>query len=68
MLYISKRSLTCLSFYIKKKAITTFEDARRSDIENERLPPTSREKLDEMHRETTSSKLRNAAIQEDTVS
>ncbi|RCH89992.1 3',5'-cyclic-nucleotide phosphodiesterase (PDEase) (3':5'-CNP) [Rhizopus azygosporus] len=51
-----------------RRAITTFEDARRSDIENERLPPTSREKLDEIHRETTSSKLRNAAIQEDTVS
>ncbi|KAI8890363.1 serine/threonine protein phosphatase 2B catalytic subunit [Backusella circina FSU 941] len=48
-----------------RKAITTFEDARRSDIENERLPPTSRESIDAMHRETTSSKLRDAASEQD---
>ncbi|RCI02995.1 3',5'-cyclic-nucleotide phosphodiesterase (PDEase) (3':5'-CNP) [Rhizopus stolonifer] len=42
-----------------KQAITTFEEARRSDIENERLPPTSREKLDEIHRKNTACKLRD---------
>lgn len=46
-------------------AITTFEEARRSDIENERLPQASREKLDEIHRENTASKLRDVVNRED---
>ncbi|SAL94768.1 hypothetical protein [Absidia glauca] len=49
-----------------RRAITTFEEARRSDIENERLPPTSREMDDAMTTEITSSKLRDVAQQEDT--
>jgi serine/threonine-protein phosphatase 2B catalytic subunit len=46
-------------------AITTFEEARRSDIENERLPPASRESIDAINRETTSSKLRDAVSEQD---
>ncbi|KAI7898706.1 serine/threonine-protein phosphatase 2B catalytic subunit A1 [Cokeromyces recurvatus] len=48
-----------------RKAITTFEEARRSDIENERLPPASRESMDAIHREVTHSKLRDALDEED---
>ncbi|EIE88411.1 hypothetical protein RO3G_13122 [Rhizopus delemar RA 99-880] len=48
-----------------RRAITTFEEARRSDIENERLPQASREKLDEIHRENTASKLRDVVNRED---
>jgi serine/threonine-protein phosphatase 2B catalytic subunit len=43
-----------------RRAITTFEEARRSDIENERLPPASRESINAIHQETTNSKLRDA--------
>ncbi|CEP09740.1 hypothetical protein [Parasitella parasitica] len=48
-----------------RKAITTFEEARRSDIENERLPPASRESIIAIHQEATNSKLRDAIGQED---
>ncbi|KAI8373213.1 serine/threonine-protein phosphatase 2B catalytic subunit A1 [Radiomyces spectabilis] len=47
-----------------KSAITTFEDAKRSDIENERLPPT-REMRDAMIKEETDSKIRDAVEEED---
>ncbi|KAI9262727.1 serine/threonine-protein phosphatase 2B catalytic subunit [Sporodiniella umbellata] len=40
-----------------KQAITTFEEARRSDIENERLPPTTHERLDGVLYEETAAKL-----------
>ncbi|CAG8762033.1 17550_t:CDS:2, partial [Acaulospora morrowiae] len=42
-----------------KKAITSFEEARRSDLENERLPPTRKE-VDDVER----SKAIKEAIQE----
>ncbi|CAG8539159.1 16226_t:CDS:2, partial [Acaulospora colombiana] len=42
-----------------KKAITSFEEARRSDLENERLPPTRREST-----EVDRSKAIQEAIQE----
>ncbi|KAI8075131.1 serine/threonine-protein phosphatase 2B catalytic subunit A1 [Gongronella butleri] len=42
-----------------KSAITSFEDARQSDIENERLPPT-REERDAMLQEETANKIRDA--------
>ncbi|KAI8089857.1 serine/threonine-protein phosphatase 2B catalytic subunit [Halteromyces radiatus] len=48
-----------------RRAITSFEEARRSDIENERLPPTTREMDEAMTTEITSSKLRDAAQQDD---
>ncbi|KAI8885524.1 calcineurin [Backusella circina FSU 941] len=48
-----------------RKAITTFEDARRSDIENERLPPTSRESIEAIYQETTASKLRDVISEQD---
>ncbi|CAO3625820.1 unnamed protein product [Cunninghamella blakesleeana] len=47
-----------------KTAITTFEDARRSDLENERLPPT-REARDALLKEETENKLRDAVEEED---
>jgi serine/threonine-protein phosphatase 2B catalytic subunit len=46
-------------------AITTFEDARRSDIENERLPPTSRESIEAIYQQTTVSKLRDVISEQD---
>ncbi|CAO3631275.1 unnamed protein product [Mucor fragilis] len=48
-----------------RKAITTFEEARRSDIENERLPPASRESINAIHQENTNSKLRDAIGEQD---
>lgn len=48
-----------------RKAITTFEEARRSDIENERLPPTSRENLKALEQETTKSKLQSVIDEQD---
>ncbi|KAG2196276.1 hypothetical protein INT47_012498 [Mucor saturninus] len=48
-----------------RKAITTFEEARRSDIENERLPPVSRESMEAIHQEETNSKLRQAIVEQD---
>lgn len=45
-------------------AITTFEDAKRSDLENERLPPT-REVKEQLLKEETDSKLRSAVNDED---
>jgi serine/threonine-protein phosphatase 2B catalytic subunit len=45
-----------------KKAITSFEEARRSDIENERLPPT-REEADAAEHEKTKKAI-DAAIEE----
>ncbi|CEP15459.1 hypothetical protein [Parasitella parasitica] len=47
-----------------KSAITTFEDAKRSDLENERLPPT-REAKDQMLREETDSRIRTAVNEQD---
>lgn len=46
-------------------AITTFEEAKRSDIENERLPPASRESMDAIHQENTTEKLRCALVKKD---
>ncbi|KAI8082526.1 serine/threonine protein phosphatase calcineurin catalytic subunit Ppb1 [Gilbertella persicaria] len=48
-----------------RKAITTFEEARRSDIENERLPSTSREGMNAIHQENTASKIRDAVSESD---
>ncbi|ORX61487.1 serine/threonine protein phosphatase calcineurin catalytic subunit Ppb1 [Hesseltinella vesiculosa] len=48
-----------------RKAITSFEEARRSDIENERLPPTTRAKDETMQMEVTTSKLQDAIDQDD---
>lgn len=45
-------------------AITTFEDAKRSDLENERFPPT-REVKERMLKEETDSKLRTAVNEQD---
>ncbi|KAL9541640.1 3',5'-cyclic-nucleotide phosphodiesterase (PDEase) (3':5'-CNP) [Mucor atramentarius] len=47
-----------------KSAITTFEDAKRSDLENERLPPT-REAKEQLLKEETDSKIRTAVNEED---
>ncbi|KAF7730815.1 3',5'-cyclic-nucleotide phosphodiesterase (PDEase) (3':5'-CNP) [Apophysomyces ossiformis] len=47
-----------------KSAITSFEDAKRSDLENERLPPT-REMKEAMLKEETNSKIRDAVEEED---
>lgn len=47
-----------------KSAITTFEEAKRSDLENERLPPT-REAKDALLREETNNKIRDACDEED---
>ncbi|KAI8336208.1 serine/threonine-protein phosphatase 2B catalytic subunit A1 [Chlamydoabsidia padenii] len=47
-----------------KSAITTFEEAKRSDLENERLPPT-REVKDALLREETNNKIRDACDEED---
>ncbi|CAO3607584.1 unnamed protein product [Cunninghamella blakesleeana] len=49
-----------------RKAITTFEEARRSDIENERLPP-SKSVDDEVKNEITNSKLIDAVNQSDPI-
>lgn len=45
-------------------AITTFEDAKRSDLENERLPPT-REVKEQLLKEETDNKLRTAVNEKD---
>ncbi|CAO3631679.1 unnamed protein product [Cunninghamella blakesleeana] len=47
-----------------KTAITTFEEAKRSDLENERLPPT-REVKEAQLREETDSKIRDAYTEKD---
>ncbi|CAO3697715.1 unnamed protein product [Rhizopus stolonifer] len=47
-----------------RTAITTFEDAKRSDLENERFPPT-REVKEQMMKEETDSRLRTAVDEED---
>ncbi|KAI8081650.1 serine/threonine-protein phosphatase 2B catalytic subunit A1 [Halteromyces radiatus] len=47
-----------------KSAITSFEDAKKSDIENERLPPT-REMKDAKLKEETDNKIRDAVEEED---
>jgi len=47
-----------------KHAITSFEEARRSDIENERLPPT-RQAKEAQQKEETDSKIRDAVEEED---
>lgn len=46
-------------------AITTFEDAKRSDLENERLPPTTREAKEQLLKEETDSKIRTAVNEKD---
>ena len=55
----------CVKLTLAYAAITTFEEARRSDIENERLPPASRESINAIHQETTNSKLRDAIGEQD---
>ncbi|CAM0136214.1 unnamed protein product [Umbelopsis sp. WA50703] len=50
--------------YFTTSAITTFEEARRSDIENERLPPT-REAKEAMQKEETDSRIRDAVEEDD---
>lgn len=45
--------------FLHKKAITSFEEARRSDIENERLPPTRKE-VDEAERSKTEAAIKEA--------
>lgn len=52
-------------YLITLLAITTFEEARRSDIQNERLPPTSGQSMDAIHQEQTVSKLRDAIGEKD---
>ena len=47
-----------------KSAITTFEDAKQSDRENERLPPT-REAKEAMLKEETDKRLHDAVQEED---
>ncbi|CAO3630380.1 unnamed protein product [Cunninghamella echinulata] len=47
-----------------KTAITTFEEAKQSDLENERLPPT-REVKEAQLREETDSKIRDAYTEND---
>ncbi|KAG1460962.1 hypothetical protein G6F46_004188 [Rhizopus delemar] len=47
-----------------RTAITTFEDAKRSDLENERFPPT-REIKEQMMKEETDNKLRTAVNEQD---
>ncbi|KAG1459507.1 hypothetical protein G6F56_006150 [Rhizopus delemar] len=47
-----------------RTAITTFEDAKRSDLENERFPPT-REVKEQMMKEETDNRLRTAVDEED---
>ena len=47
------------------EAITTFEEARRSDIENERLPSTSRQGMNAIQQETTASKIRDVYLEKD---
>jgi serine/threonine-protein phosphatase 2B catalytic subunit len=46
-------------------AITSFEEAKRADLENERLPPSG-EARDEMIKRETDKKIRNAVQEEDT--
>ena len=45
-------------------AITSFEEAKQSDRENERFPP-SRESKEAMLKEETSNKIRDAVEEED---
>ncbi|KAI9267971.1 serine/threonine-protein phosphatase 2B catalytic subunit A1 [Phascolomyces articulosus] len=47
-----------------KSAINTFEDARQSDMENERFPPT-REMKDALMKEETTNRIRDAVEEED---
>ncbi|GAA5811029.1 hypothetical protein MFLAVUS_004458 [Mucor flavus] len=47
-----------------KSAITSFEEAKRADLENERLPPSG-ELRDAMIKEETDTKIRNAVEEED---
>ncbi|KAI8365540.1 serine/threonine-protein phosphatase 2B catalytic subunit A1 [Blakeslea trispora] len=47
-----------------KSAITTFEEAKRSDLENERLPPT-REVKEQLLKEETDNRIRTAVEEED---
>ncbi|KAI9361419.1 calcineurin [Pilaira anomala] len=47
-----------------KSAITSFEEAKRADLENERLPPSG-ELRDAMIKEETDIKIRNAVEEED---
>ncbi|KAI8067967.1 serine/threonine protein phosphatase calcineurin catalytic subunit Ppb1 [Gongronella butleri] len=48
-----------------RQAITSFEEARRSDIENERLPPTGRRSSEPMHIDVEKAKMKDALEQDD---
>lgn len=45
-------------------AITSFEEAKKADIENERLPPPGEER-DAIMKEATDAKIRSAVQEED---
>lgn len=45
-------------------AITSFEEAKRADLENERLPPSG-EEMDKLLKQETDKKIRNAVQAED---
>lgn len=45
-------------------AITSFEEAKRADLENERLPPSSQE-VDQQQQKETNEKIRHAMEEED---
>lgn len=60
-LTVTISSFLLLFFYI---AITSFEEAKRADLENERLPPSG-ELRDAMIKEETDIKIRNAVEEED---
>jgi serine/threonine-protein phosphatase 2B catalytic subunit len=47
-----------------KSAITSFEEAKKADIENERLPPPGKER-DAIMKEETDAKIRSAVEEED---
>lgn len=45
-------------------AITSFEEAKRADLENERLPPSG-EEVDQLYQKETNEKIRHAVEEED---
>ncbi|KAK4516822.1 Mitochondrial distribution and morphology protein 31, mitochondrial precursor [Mucor velutinosus] len=47
-----------------KSAITSFEEAKRADLENERLPPSG-EEVDQLYQKETNEKIRHAVEEED---
>lgn len=58
-------SLTDMIVFILYKAITSFEEAKQSDIENERLPPTTRLSKVAAQQQATNTKIKNAVEQKD---